>query len=111
MRKRTKITAEAFLNHTKKSSGNCCSTGDDYVLHGHSIAWWSYGREKPEIHFNLRGYPTVTTRDRINGILELLASQYRVRQRDYTQYLIGPDIFTRQYVPDEGTFTVPDVIG
>ena len=108
MRNRTKMTALAFLNHVKIISGNCCSTGDDYLLHGHCIAWWNYGKEKPEIHFNLRGYPTVTTRDRINGILELAGSSYRVCQRDFTQYLIGPDL-QRQYVPDDGTFTVPDV--
>ena len=115
MRNRTKMTALAFLNHVKKSSGNCWSTGEDYLLHGHCIAWWNYGKEKPEIHFNLRGYPTVTTRDRINGILELAGSSYRVCQRDFTQYLIGPspDVpwseIQKQEISDDGTFTVPDM--
>ena len=110
MRQRTTNTVNAFLNHTKKAGGNCQSTGEDYLLHGHAIAWWNYGSVKPEIHFNMRGYPTVTTRDRINGILELLGSRYRVSQRDYTQYLIGldPEI-QRQEIPDDGTFTVPDM--
>ena len=115
MRNRTKMTALAFLNHVKKTSGNCCSTGEDYLLHGHCIAWWNYGKEKPEIHFNLRGYPTVTTRDRINGILELAGSSYRVCQRDFTQYIIGPspDVpwkeLQKQEISDDGTFTVPDM--
>ena len=115
MRKRTKLTARAFIDHYKKTSGNCQSTGEDYLLHGHAIAWWNYGSVKPEIHFNMRGYPTVTTRDRINGILELSGSDYRVCQRDFTQYLIGPapDLpwleIQKQEIPTDGTFTVPDM--
>ena len=108
MRTRTKLTTRAFLNHYKKAGGNCQSTGEDYLLHGHAIAWWNYGSVKPEIHFNMRGYPTVTTRDRINGILELSGSDYRVCQRDFTQYLIGPEL-QRQEIPDDSTFTVPDM--
>jgi len=115
MRKRTKLTARAFIDHNKKASGNCWSTGEDYLLHGHCIAWWNYGSVKPEIHFSMRGYPTVTTRDRINGILELSGSSYRVCQRDYTQYLIGPSPdrpwseMQKQEIPTDGTFTVPDM--
>ena len=107
MRKRTRETAQAFLNHTRKSSGNCLSTGEDYLLHGHCIAWWNYGKEKPEIHFNLRGYPTVTTRDRINGILELLGSQYRVCQRNFDQFLISLDDSFLIPIPTDHTFTIP----
>ncbi len=107
MRKRTRETAQAFLNHTRKSSGNCLSTGEDYLLHGHCIAWWNYGKEKPEIHFNLRGYPTVTTRDRINGILELLGSQYRVCQRNFDQFLISLDHSFLIPIPTDHTFTIP----
>ena len=108
MRQRTTNTVKAFLNHTKKASGNCQSTGEDYLLHGHAIAWWNYGSVKPEIHFNMRGYPTVTTRDRINGILELSGSSYRVCQRDFEQYIINRKGLLIK-IPDDGTFTVPDM--
>ena len=84
----------------KKSSGNCSSTGEDYLLHGHCIAWWNYGKEKPEIHFNLRGWPTVTTRDRINGILELLDSKYRVCQRNFIHPEIRPHSLRHTFALD-----------
>ena len=89
MRKITRETAEAFLEGRIKSMGNTYTDGMSYFLHGNRIAY------KPSplvdggvIRFSMRGWPTVTTRERLNGILECMGAPYRVVSRNYDQYLI-----------------------
>jgi hypothetical protein len=40
----------------------------------------------------MAGWPTVTTRERINGILKVFGYlRWGISQRNYTQYLINPE--------------------
>jgi len=89
MRKITRETAEAFLEGRIKSMGNTSTDGMSYFLHGNRIAY------KPSnllsgggMRFSMRGWATVTTRERLNGILECMGEPYRIIQRHYDQYLI-----------------------
>lgn len=90
MRKVTEETCNAFLGRVRKTSGNTTSTGDELLLHGNCIAW----HEDPyTVKLRMCGWGSVTTRERLNGLLELLGRRnpklpwLRFRQRKGTQML------------------------
>ena len=69
MRKVTEQTCAAFLDRERKISGNTTSTGDDLLLHGNCIAWH---HDTHTVKLRMCGWGSVTTRERLNGLLELL---------------------------------------
>lgn len=83
MRKITKDTASALRNNTRKSFGNTTCTGTCVLLHGNEIARVIGGK----LEINLAGWPTTTTRERLNGILSEFGSSLRLHQSQHTQYL------------------------
>ena len=83
MRKETKKIMSAFLKGEKASAQRTNTDGYSVWLHGNLIA----ERGKSKLWFTLADWPTVTTRDRINGLLELSGSDYRVFQKNGTQFL------------------------
>lgn len=89
MRKETKKIATAFLNHEKASAARTMTDGQSVYLHGNQIAFWNYGDIKPALCFSLAGWGSVTTRERINGILQTSGSNWRLCQRDYAQFIIN----------------------
>lgn len=52
-------------------------------LHGHTIAV----RDGHELRLNMCGWETVTTRERLNGILEVFEVNARIYQEKFNQYL------------------------
>ena len=84
MRKETQKIMSAFLKGERASAQRTHTDGYSVWLHGNLIA----ERGKSKLWFTLADWPTVTTRDRINGMLELSGSDYRVCQRNLRQYLI-----------------------
>ena len=89
MRKETHKIVTAFLRHESATAARTYTTGEAIYLHENEIAFWNYGEVKPKICFTLAGWNTVTTRERINGLLELSGSNWRVCQRDFLPYLIN----------------------
>jgi len=90
MRQETQKIMSAFLQGQKASAARTNTDGNTVWLHGNKIAQRSEG---DFVDFSLAGWPTVTTRDRINGLLELSGSDYRVFQKSGTQFLTnGTDI-------------------
>ncbi|SVD06445.1 uncharacterized protein METZ01_LOCUS359299 [marine metagenome] len=68
MRKVTRTIAEAFFSGVAKASGNTCTDGDNVWLHGNKIA------EKDEfgnLYISNAGWKSNTTKERLNGLLEL----------------------------------------
>ena len=84
MRQETQKIMSAFLRGQKASAARTNTDGHNVWLHGNKIAQRSEG---DFVDFSLAGWPTVTTRDRINGLLELSGSDYRVLQKNGTQFL------------------------
>jgi hypothetical protein len=84
MRKITKQIAKAFITKDKKSIGNTLCTGNEVFLHGHKILWRN---KKGELFFNMCGWGTVTTRERINGILQSLGLPIGISQRKGKQFI------------------------
>ena len=84
MRQETQKIMSAFLRGQKASAARTNTDGNTVWLHGNKIAQRSEG---DFVDFSLAGWPTVTTRDRINGLLQLSGSDYRVFQKNGTQFL------------------------
>ena len=75
MRKVTKIITEAFYSGIAKSRDNTCTDGTSVWLHGNKIAE-KRSRSGPqfqtkELFISNAGWSTPTTKERLNGLLEL----------------------------------------
>jgi len=77
MRKVTKLIAEAFKDYKKLTIGNTMTDGQSVFLHGNRIAW----REDGTLYISMCGWPTVTTRERLDGILDAYDCTIRICQR------------------------------
>jgi hypothetical protein len=90
MRKITREACDAFVNGRDFSSGNTSVIDNGATrmyLHGNMIAERSDGTTK----VTLAGWPTPTTRERVNGVLAALDDPRRIYQRGFAQY-IGANI-------------------
>jgi len=76
MRKETRRICTAFIEGRTAKAARTETDGDNLYLHGHRIAWWdtdeAYNNSKRILHICFCGYPTVTTKDRLNGLFWML---------------------------------------
>ena len=92
-RKVTHESVKAFLNGKAKKIKSTHTDGKALYLHGHKIAWVC---EEPnpktglkDIAFSMCGWGTVTTRERLNGLLDALGyPQVGISQRKGEQWLV-----------------------
>lgn len=95
MRKITRDACNAFIAARDWASGNTTVIAEpDRVrmyLHGNCIAESVPGcdDESRIVRITLAGWPTPTTRERVNGLLDALGLGARVYQRKHAQF-IGP---------------------
>jgi hypothetical protein len=102
MRKVTKETVEALVNGKRRVVGNTSTDGVTLKLHGNTIA-----RILPfsgVVMVTMAGWPTVTTRERLNGLCELLGLGRPFHQKRNLQF------FRNERVSSEDWFvlTTPD---
>lgn len=83
MRKITHEVCQAFIDRRPKTVGNSSTDGNTLYLHGNMIANW---RNDGKLELTLAGWPTPTTRERLNGLLSLLNCPRRFSQSKYVQY-------------------------
>ena len=83
MRKTTESVCKAFLAGNRKSSGNSSTDGVVLLLHGNRIA-----ERMPDgsIMATLAGWPSPTTRERLNGLTELLGLGRLCGQTKHQQF-------------------------
>lgn len=75
MRKETQQIAEALLNKQSKSMARTKTDGENLYLHGNRIAtvkFYPFGGIQ-SISMTLAGFPTNTTRERLNGLIQSFA--------------------------------------
>ena len=75
MRKETRRIVTAFIEGKSARAARTYTDGITLYLHGHAIAQWDdyeHARGKRVLHLCCCGYPTPTTKDRLNGLLTLL---------------------------------------
>lgn len=93
MRKVTKQAATMLIQHqTTKNrrtlSHNTFVMAQAIYLFGHKIIERQYDNiGQIEYHLTLCGYNTVTTRERLNGFLDMLSSSHRFYTRQGTLFL------------------------
>lgn len=82
MRKVTEAIAMAFLNGQSKSVSNTTTDGTRVYLHGNLIATTENGR----LQMTLAHWGTPTTRERLNGILNVFGYNSYFYQHKHEQY-------------------------
>jgi hypothetical protein len=88
MRKITQMACDAFINGRDFTLGNTHVYHDSksgmtrMLLHGNLIAEQGHCK----LIVSLAGWPTPTTRERVNGLLDSLNVNRRFYQRDHAQY-------------------------
>jgi len=86
MRQVTEEIVNAFLGRRKKAVGNSHTDGESLFLHGNLIARW----EGDSVLIRDAGWPTLTTFERINGLLS--AWQRRVNKEKTGSELLFPSL-------------------
>ena len=85
MRKITKQIAEAFKNGKSLTIKNTKTDGQSVWLYGNMIA----RKTDNGLEVSLAGWPTVTTRERVSGICQVMDKNLRIVQRDHVQYAVS----------------------
>ena len=100
MRKVTKQIIAAWANHKALTIGNTHTDGQTIYLHGNAIAWRT---SADRFATTLAGWNTVTTRERLNGILSFYGIPDRYAQRNFEPVIvIGRDVTEiSEYAPIE----------
>ena len=99
MRKITKLATRAFIEDREFYRDNTSVVVYDTLggrikvlyLHGNVIARQIINDRKPglwssKLHITLAGWPTVTTRERLNGLLTEMGKREGIWQRNHEQY-------------------------
>ena len=90
MRKVTKQIVASWANHKALTIGNTHTDGQTIYLHGNAIAWRT---SADRLETTLAGWNTVTTRERLNGILSFYGIPDRYAQRNFEPVIvIGRDV-------------------
>ena len=85
MRKITQKIANAFINGESLKIKNTETDGQSVWLHGNMIA----NKTGNGLQISMAGWPTVTTRERLNGICQAMGKNLRIVQRDHVQYAVS----------------------
>jgi hypothetical protein len=93
MRDEGRKIATAFDAGKPAQGARTTTNGAAVYLHGNRIAWKECGRWK----LTLAGWPTVTTRSRLNDLCEFVSGSRPFSQKRGVQYFFTPSsIFTRR---------------
>lgn len=99
MRKVTSEIVKAWARGDSLTVGNTSTDGDAIWLHGNVIAWKT--GDDDLIALTLHGWNTVTTRERLNGILNFYGIGYRFAQRNWEPVLVFERDVIEIYDEDE----------
>ena len=98
MRKITRLAALAFRGGNKFTMGNTAVTNQagvtEMFLHGNRIAIRDHGG----LRVTLAGWNTPTTRERVNGLLEMFGYSHGLSQKNFGAYYAGVEIDPSDWV-------------
>lgn len=89
MRKESVRICSAFIDGKPAKAARTHTDGQALYLHGHCIAWWEISFDTDThtmrrlLHMNCCGWPSVTTKDRLNTLLNLLGIRAGYFTRNY----------------------------
>lgn len=90
MRKVTETIAHALLNGEGRTVSNTSTDGESVWLHGNLIARLT--NHRTELELTLAGWNTPTTRERLNGIMEVFGINSRFHQQNWEAMFDGREI-------------------
>jgi len=93
MRKVTQQIANAFARGNKLTIGNTTTNGQAVYLHGNLIAQ----KNESGIYMTLAGWNTTTTRERLNGIAQVLGLDASFTQSKFEPYFNGKQAGINQW--------------
>ena len=94
MRQVTEEITRAFLNGQRKAVSNSMTDGKSLYLWGNEIARFN---SDGKLEISLCGYNTVTTRERLNGVLTLGGYNLKVSSKNFTPMINGVEISSNRY--------------
>ena len=101
MRKETQKIAEAWWLGSEAKAVRTKTDGVTIWLHDNAIIW----RSNKGYHLTLAGWPTVTTRERLNGALSAMGAPHAgFSQKNHKQYFTDLKGETREIEDDEIIF-------
>lgn len=105
MRQITKSAATAFASGGSFRLDNTEVDGDSFMLHGNTIARHAPNTQMSDncYVFSMCGWATPTTRERLNGLFEVLGLPLRVYQHKGEQY-----VWVRGPLPEHEVNISPD---
>lgn len=104
MRKISELAGKAFreCRNFNRDNTSVRVEGDEVqmFLHGHKIAMRSRSQDGLSmVYVSLCGWPTPTTRERLNGLLDALGADLRVYQSKHCQFIGDHEIDSNAYIP------------
>lgn len=90
MRKETMKICAAFVQGRTAKAARSWTDGISFYLHGHRIAWWDVeerAKGKRILHVSFCGYPSPTTKDRLNGLFYFLFGKRPFFTSNYQLYM------------------------
>lgn len=91
MRKETRKVCGAFIQGKPAKAARTTTDGANLYLHGHRIAWWDIEQRnysgKRILHICFCGYPSPTTKDRLNAVLYFLIGKCPFFTSNYQLYM------------------------
>ena len=110
MKKETQTICQALLDEKPKSAARTSTDGESLFLHGNKIATlerYPYGGIK-KVTMTLAGWGTVTTRERLNGLIQSIAwrangayTRAGFSQKKGKQYYTDPNGNVREINPHD----------
>ena len=95
MRKVTRTVCESFLSRQPKTLGNTHTDGNCLWLHGNKIA---EHQADGSVELSLASWGTPTTRERVNGVCDLMGLGRPFYQHNHCQYFDNREIGTSEIV-------------
>ncbi len=78
-------TVRAFLNGDKLKVNNTQTNGTELYLFGNKIAY----KKDNDIIISMCGYNTITTKDRLNCLIDHVRPDFKIFSKDYTPFLVN----------------------
>jgi hypothetical protein len=94
MRAETKKIVTAFLTHKPATGAPTRTDGHALYLHNNRIAW----HDSNGVSMTMCGWGSVTTRERLNGLCELLIGRRPYHQHKHEQFYDEQPIDTRAVI-------------
>jgi hypothetical protein len=95
MRKETATIMRAFIRGEHKNAARTTTTGQSVFLHRNRIAWRD---DHDNYHLTLAGWGSPTTRERLNGLCQLLIGVRPFGQHRHEQYFGDMQIDTHDVI-------------